>query len=146
MWAELIHGDCVKIMAEIPENSIDAIVTDPPYGLEFMGKEWDSFRPNTITNRGGLAPGRSERKLDKLAPIAYGIAKRRMTYICASCGKRDKFKNKHGCKNEWNRIYLDSEPKSINMRASYGAAMQLWHSQWLTEAYRQVGSGGCQCG
>jgi site-specific DNA-methyltransferase (adenine-specific) len=30
-------------MAEMPENCIDAIVTDPPYGLEFMGKEWDKL-------------------------------------------------------------------------------------------------------
>lgn len=27
----------------IPDNSVDAVVTDPPYGLEFMGKEWDRF-------------------------------------------------------------------------------------------------------
>jgi len=36
-------GDCVEVMADMPENSVDAIVTDPPYGLEFMGKEWDKF-------------------------------------------------------------------------------------------------------
>jgi len=30
-------------LKELPDNSVDAIVTDPPYGLEFMGKEWDSF-------------------------------------------------------------------------------------------------------
>jgi DNA modification methylase len=37
-----IHlGDCVSVMAAMPPDSIDAIVCDPPYGLEFMGKEWD---------------------------------------------------------------------------------------------------------
>jgi site-specific DNA-methyltransferase (adenine-specific) len=30
-------------MAEMDEGSVDAVVCDPPYGLEFMGKEWDSF-------------------------------------------------------------------------------------------------------
>lgn len=35
------HGDCIEVMRQMPDNSIDAIVTDPPYGLEFMGKEWD---------------------------------------------------------------------------------------------------------
>ena len=35
------HGDCVEVMAQMAENSVDAIVCDPPYGLEFMGKEWD---------------------------------------------------------------------------------------------------------
>lgn len=36
-------GDCVELMAELDECSVDAIVTDPPYGLEFMGKDWDSM-------------------------------------------------------------------------------------------------------
>ena len=37
----IIHGDCTTVMAAMDADSIDAIVTDPPYGLEFMGKEWD---------------------------------------------------------------------------------------------------------
>ena len=68
----LHHGDCLDILTTIPDNSIDAVVTDPPYGLSnttpeqvadtitqwvngnrdylpggrgFMGKEWDSFVP-----------------------------------------------------------------------------------------------------
>jgi len=32
-------------MAELPENSVDTIITDPPYGLEFMGKDWDKGVP-----------------------------------------------------------------------------------------------------
>ena len=41
-----IHNeDCLNGMKEIPENTIDAIVTDPPYGLKFMGKEWDHGIP-----------------------------------------------------------------------------------------------------
>lgn len=38
----LHHGDCLEVMRAMPDNSVDAIVTDPPYGLEFMGKEWDA--------------------------------------------------------------------------------------------------------
>jgi site-specific DNA-methyltransferase (adenine-specific) len=37
------QGDCIQVMRQMPENSVDAIVTDPPYGLEFMGKDWDGF-------------------------------------------------------------------------------------------------------
>jgi site-specific DNA-methyltransferase (adenine-specific) len=40
---QLILGDCLDRLKELPDNSVDAIITDPPYGLEFMGKEWDSF-------------------------------------------------------------------------------------------------------
>lgn len=38
---ELIHGDCLEKLKDLPDNSVDSIVTDPPYGLSFMGKKWD---------------------------------------------------------------------------------------------------------
>lgn len=41
----LIQGDCLERMKELDENSIDAVVTDPPYGLAFMGKKWDYSVP-----------------------------------------------------------------------------------------------------
>lgn len=37
----VINGDCLEKLKEIESNYIDAIVTDPPYGLSFMGKKWD---------------------------------------------------------------------------------------------------------
>ncbi len=40
---KIICGDCIEVMKTFPENSIDTIITDPPYGLEFMGKEWDKL-------------------------------------------------------------------------------------------------------
>lgn len=67
---KVIHGDCLEVLREMPDNSVDAVVTDPPYGLSkepdirevltkwmngepynhkhngFMGKEWDSFVPH----------------------------------------------------------------------------------------------------
>ena len=39
---KLINNDCVIAMKEMPDNSVDSIVTDPPYELGFMGKSWDS--------------------------------------------------------------------------------------------------------
>ena len=39
---KLIHSDCIITMKEMPDNSVDSIVTDPPYELGFMGKSWDS--------------------------------------------------------------------------------------------------------
>jgi site-specific DNA-methyltransferase (adenine-specific) len=39
--ATLYLGDCLDVLKTLPENSVDAIVTDPPYGLSFMGKKWD---------------------------------------------------------------------------------------------------------
>lgn len=41
----IYHGDCLQVMREIlADNSIDAIVTDPPAGIGFMGKEWDHHK------------------------------------------------------------------------------------------------------
>lgn len=43
----LEQGDCAEVMASMESNSVDAIVTDPPYGLAFMGADWDSFGAST---------------------------------------------------------------------------------------------------
>jgi DNA modification methylase len=43
---QVIHGDSLEILKSIPDNSIDSVVTDPPYGLAFMGKDWDKFTGN----------------------------------------------------------------------------------------------------
>ena len=37
--------DCLEVMRELDDNSVDAIVTDPPYGIGFMGKDWDCAVP-----------------------------------------------------------------------------------------------------
>jgi DNA modification methylase len=42
----LINGDCLVELAKLPDNSVDLIVTDPPYGYAFMGKEWDKALPD----------------------------------------------------------------------------------------------------
>jgi site-specific DNA-methyltransferase (adenine-specific) len=41
----VINGNCLDEMKKLPANSVDAIVCDPPYGLEFMGNEWDRGVP-----------------------------------------------------------------------------------------------------
>ena len=40
--AKVYHGDCREILRGLADNSVDSIVTDPPYELGFMGKKWDS--------------------------------------------------------------------------------------------------------
>jgi len=39
------HGDCIEVMRGMADASVDSIVTDPPYGLGFMGKAWDDLPP-----------------------------------------------------------------------------------------------------
>ena len=45
MKIDLILGNCLEKLEELPENSVDSIVTDPPYGLSFMDKDWDKGVP-----------------------------------------------------------------------------------------------------
>lgn len=42
---KVIVGDCIDEMKILPEGSVDSVVTDPPYGLGFMGKGWDIHTP-----------------------------------------------------------------------------------------------------
>ena len=46
MNTNIIHtGDCFDVLTELPDESIHAVVSDPPYGLAFMGRDWDDFEP-----------------------------------------------------------------------------------------------------
>ena len=44
---KVIQGDCLEVLRTLPDCSVDAVVTDPPYGLSFMGKRWDYDVPAT---------------------------------------------------------------------------------------------------
>lgn len=43
---QIIQGNCLEVLKGVPDNSIDSIVTDPPYGYKFMGKSWDKAIPS----------------------------------------------------------------------------------------------------
>ena len=43
---QLIHGDCLEVLKTLPDESVDAVITDPPYGIRFMGKKWDYSIPS----------------------------------------------------------------------------------------------------
>lgn len=45
MTCEILEGDCLEVMKTFPDNHFGCIVTDPPYGLFFMGKGWDHEVP-----------------------------------------------------------------------------------------------------
>lgn len=51
---EITCGNCLEVLLGIPDCSIDAVVTDPPYGLSFMGKEWDHSVPSAAVWREAL--------------------------------------------------------------------------------------------
>jgi DNA modification methylase len=44
----ILCGDCLDVMKTFPDNHFSAVVTDPPYGLHFMGKDWDCFAKGKV--------------------------------------------------------------------------------------------------
>jgi len=64
---EIIYGNCRRIIKRFPDSCIDSIITDPPYGLGFMSKKWDTFKPDYINkqfkNRGHKNPKRQGRSM-----------------------------------------------------------------------------------
>lgn len=46
MKFQLRQGDNLELLKKLPDNSVDSVVTDPPYGLSFMNKKWDYDVPS----------------------------------------------------------------------------------------------------
>jgi len=42
----ILNGDCLEVLKQLPDDSVDQLVTDPPYGIAFMGKSWDDALPS----------------------------------------------------------------------------------------------------
>lgn len=53
---QIITGDCLEILPTIPAGSIDAVITDPPYGVDFRGAEWDRSIPVWLESARRIAP------------------------------------------------------------------------------------------
>ena len=47
MTVQIEVGDCLEVLRTLGAESVDSVVTDPPYGLRFMGKRWDYDVPGT---------------------------------------------------------------------------------------------------
>lgn len=68
---ELHLGDCLEVMRGMPANSIDSVVTDPPYGIRFMGKSWDghdiedraAYRASMPSHAGACGPNGGHRSI-----------------------------------------------------------------------------------
>lgn len=79
----LHHGDSLDVLRDLPDASVDAIVTDPPYGLEFMGKEWDA------PWKTGNGFRRAANEADAGRDNAFGRTSRRSPEYIAGRGYQD---------------------------------------------------------
>ena len=44
MTGKILHGDNIELLQTLPDNSVDSCISDFPYAIEFMGKNWDSSK------------------------------------------------------------------------------------------------------
>ena len=51
--ARLLEGDCLEVLGKLEAESVDAIVTDPPYGIGFQHERWDSAAIREAAARAG---------------------------------------------------------------------------------------------
>ena len=72
MTIHIIHGDTPGALAELADESIDSCVTDPPYGLGFMGKEWDTFKPGSHRESKHFKVGRGDQRITSSNPNVNG--------------------------------------------------------------------------
>jgi DNA modification methylase len=125
----LYHGKCEDILREMPDNSVDAVVTDPPYGLEFMGKSWDRLGDVGQASHQGFA--------DKPGFKGFRLA----SYSASAnlkCQRCDRWKFDHVGRK------CECGPAAVwpNVRAVEGRRMQDWHQAWAAECLRVLKPGG----
>lgn len=100
------HGDCLDVMRGMDAASVDAIVTDPPYGLEFMGRDWDSFGGGAKFTKPGI--GERETAWPSFTDNGFGG----VNPTCVACGGRLRGKKKCACEQpDWRVKGVEISPK-----------------------------------
>ena len=132
-FVTLYHGDCLDVLAGMPSESVDAIVTDPPYGLEFMGKEWDSFKSVPSGGAGNTATGYTDGATRLARPSFTGSP----NPSCLNCKGTQRGAEGQGVK----RCRCDS-PAFPNVRADQMRAFGAWCELWAIECLRVLKPGG----
>ena len=133
----LYHGDCLEVLATLPDACVDAVVTDPPYGLEFMGKGWDAPWRGDVSDvnadagfhGGGVSATRR-------APSFTGSTNPKCL-VCKGTrrGRRDGTAKVAVC------LCADGG-KFPNVRATEMQAFGAWCEQWVAECLRVLKPGG----
>ncbi len=133
----VIHGDCIKVLQELEENSIDAVVSDPPYGLGFMGKSWDNFSPKEYQD---FCYNWGKEILRVLKPGGYCLAfSGTRTYHRMVVGLEDAgFK----IKDMINWLYGSGFPKSYNISKGIDKSLGINHPSGKLISINTAMSGG----
>jgi DNA modification methylase len=117
----LIEADALTLLAKLPNNSIDAVVTDPPYALSLGGAAWDRFGGGKVT-----------------APEAFERWNARWTRECLRVLKPGAHLLAFGAPRTFHRLVAGVEDAGLEIRDQL-----LWlHSQGLPKSHRLPGGLG----
>lgn len=120
----LINNDCLVALKSLPENSIDSLVTDPPAGISFMGKEWDKGN--------NFIPAMTEifqECLRCLKPGAHGLvwALPRTSHWTATALENAGFE----IRDVVTHLFGSGFPKSFNLGNGWGTALKPASEHWI---------------
>jgi site-specific DNA-methyltransferase (adenine-specific) len=135
---DIREGDCREVMGDMEDNSVHAIVTDPPYGLEFMDRDWDDL---TDWRTGGdfSSPGIGERETDW--PSFGGGDTANAT--CSNCGGRERGENECECDDPDFKVKgRDAAESRAQKRTQQATAQVNWHRRWMEQAFDVLKPGG----
>lgn len=131
MIIQLQTGDCCEMMRALPAESIGAVISDPPYGLEFMGMDWETLKPD---------PNVGKMSNSGFSKATEGPNRNRPNYgasanlRCLRCGR--------WIWNQESRKCQCPVPDLPNFKAIQNRAIQEWHKGWLSECHRVLKHGG----
>lgn len=111
----IILGDSLQKLKDLPTSTIDAVVTDPPYGWRFMGKAWDWDGAD----------------IERMAKQSKRPGE---TYVGIDGSTRK-------CREDANMAAGKYE-QSLSANQSFNQLFQEWTALWATEAYRVLKPGG----
>lgn len=136
----LLNDDAFNVLRGLKDNSIGALITDPPYGISFMNKDWDA---PWKSQSGFSSPGIGDREIPW---PSFGGAKAfgGTNPTCGQCGGRARGSRKCEClEPEW-RVQgqtLD-DPTGHQAALKDTQRFQLWLQEWLRDAHRVLKPGG----
>ena len=118
----LYHGDSLEVLKEIPDDSLGGLISDPPYGLEFMGSEWDAPWKYKFSGVGFKS---------FVSLPSFSSSRNPVCQIC--------HKQKRGARRCTCEVPRFDE---IQQRVQDRQKFQEWCAVWLLECYRILRPGG----